>query len=477
MSPISETSVLNAKKIRKQSIPYMWVWAAYYAWVIAFTVWWTAVPSRDMAFSAEYRSLIHTVNMISSAVWVFVLHKERVVLSVRIGASVSALSLVLFFTVPSAPLRVATAVSLGASLGCVNISVLLAFIFALNNTEKLYAIVAGHALGNLLPLLTGSMNADAERLIVAGTFAAALYAVAYFKREPLSSAPDNKLIIDKNTRPAIILTILLSTLGAILFLGADKAILNAHAQSPEAAVMMWYFFGGFMGSMLYAAIFALPKMNVHMALSMPFGCLAMGLLFHAFADRVQGMETAFGIFLGMGTAMGMSTVYYVLGVASKKYNSMFYIRLSILIIGIFGGISGVLIGGWVNGTAYAAQISLILTVASSIMVILVLVFSAPIAQVCFDDAWAGDITRPEVMGLQKAIQIVDSIDELEGLGLTPREKEVCTWLLRGLTVRQVSGELGLAFATVNGYYRSLYRKLGINSKAELFLRFGPKSHE
>jgi DNA-binding CsgD family transcriptional regulator len=68
-------------------------------------------------------------------------------------------------------------------------------------------------------------------------------------------------------------------------------------------------------------------------------------------------------------------------------------------------------------------------------------------------------------------------DRLENLGLTPREKEVCALLLKSLTVRQISGELSLAFNTVNGYYRSLYKKLGIGSKAELFLRFGQAENE
>ncbi|MCL1914666.1 MAG: helix-turn-helix transcriptional regulator [Eubacteriaceae bacterium] len=73
--------------------------------------------------------------------------------------------------------------------------------------------------------------------------------------------------------------------------------------------------------------------------------------------------------------------------------------------------------------------------------------------------------------IEEIQETVSTADMYEGLGLTPREKEVCTLLLKSLTVRQVSAELGLAFATVNGYYRSLYRKLGINSKAELFMRF------
>jgi DNA-binding CsgD family transcriptional regulator len=62
--------------------------------------------------------------------------------------------------------------------------------------------------------------------------------------------------------------------------------------------------------------------------------------------------------------------------------------------------------------------------------------------------------------------------EFDGFGLSPREKDVAVRLLRGYTYRQISAELGIAESTVNGYSGSLYKKLGINSRSELFIRFG-----
>jgi len=64
------------------------------------------------------------------------------------------------------------------------------------------------------------------------------------------------------------------------------------------------------------------------------------------------------------------------------------------------------------------------------------------------------------------------IDRFEHLGLSPREKEVCARLLIGRTLRQISGDLSIAESTVHGYCGSLYKKLGINSRTELFVRFG-----
>ena len=78
----------------------------------------------------------------------------------------------------------------------------------------------------------------------------------------------------------------------------------------------------------------------------------------------------------------------------------------------------------------------------------------------------------DILNTPRVAETVPQEELLQGLGLTPREREVCLLLLKSFTIRQISGELHLAFATVNSYYRSLYRKLGINSKAELFMRFG-----
>jgi DNA-binding CsgD family transcriptional regulator len=59
----------------------------------------------------------------------------------------------------------------------------------------------------------------------------------------------------------------------------------------------------------------------------------------------------------------------------------------------------------------------------------------------------------------------------EHLGLSPREKEVFALMLKNMPLKAIASELGIAFNTVNFHYRSIYRKLGINSKGELFMKY------
>lgn len=50
--------------------------------------------------------------------------------------------------------------------------------------------------------------------------------------------------------------------------------------------------------------------------------------------------------------------------------------------------------------------------------------------------------------------------------LTPREREVLALLARGHTYPDVATALGLGLGTVQGYVKSLYRKIEVSSKAE-----------
>lgn len=56
--------------------------------------------------------------------------------------------------------------------------------------------------------------------------------------------------------------------------------------------------------------------------------------------------------------------------------------------------------------------------------------------------------------------------------LTPKEKVVFDLLLEGMTLRQIAGELAMKYDSVNFHYKNIYRKLKVNSKIELIIRYG-----
>jgi len=60
----------------------------------------------------------------------------------------------------------------------------------------------------------------------------------------------------------------------------------------------------------------------------------------------------------------------------------------------------------------------------------------------------------------------------DGLNLTVRETEIFSLLRTGMAPKEIGYTLKISCPTVNFHTGNLYRKLGINSRAELFAKYG-----
>jgi uncharacterized membrane protein (DUF485 family) len=136
-----EDNVTNIRRLQKHNLPYLFIWVIYYGWVIVFSTWWMASPVTESVFGTDLRVLMHSVNLISSAIFIFVIRKEWFVKTARVGGLLLIAAMILYLSVQNTSVKQITAVAIGISLGCVNISILIPFVFVLNNTEKLYAVV------------------------------------------------------------------------------------------------------------------------------------------------------------------------------------------------------------------------------------------------------------------------------------------------------------------------------------------------
>jgi len=84
----------------------------------------------------------------------------------------------------------------------------------------------------------------------------------------------------------------------------------------------------------------------------------------------------------------------------------------------------------------------------------------------------GQPTAPQTEPtLQATCEVLSAADGQTVSGLSPREAEVFRRLLDGAKMKDIATELGVMTSTVNGYCRQVYRKLGVNSKAQLILRY------
>jgi DNA-binding CsgD family transcriptional regulator len=68
--------------------------------------------------------------------------------------------------------------------------------------------------------------------------------------------------------------------------------------------------------------------------------------------------------------------------------------------------------------------------------------------------------------------VTDKKSDLDSLNLTSRELEIFNLLLPGTAPKEIAYKLNISNPTVNFHISNLYRKLDIQSRAELFAKYG-----
>lgn len=459
--------VVDIRGLMKQNFPYIFVWVVYYAWVVSFATWWTASPLTESVFGSNLRYVMHVVNLLSSAVFVFIIRKEWFVLTARIGAILIIAGMGMFLAVHDAQVQLASAVVIAISLGCVNISILMPFVFALNNTEKLYAVVGSNALINVISLcmehrVAASLRSNSQLVFSFVLMIAALSSTLLFRKSCVADEASEGKADRPKMQVWVYLSLVLNCVFAVLCKGAGKGVLNIAALNSDSPILAWCYLGGVVGCLVYIAVYAFSQKPIQLAWNITFGCLAMGLMFNAFSAQAPGLAIVFAMLFGISSTMGMINMYYILGVIGKKYNSMRYVQLSILVIGIFGGISGVVLGDLIT-RINTFSVSLMASVVSAAVVLMFLIFAPAFESVYYEDEWAKDSKKTDIDNEQ--------LHMFRQYKLSNREIEVCKLLLQGYTMRQIAAILSLAYPTVNTYCTSIYRKLNINSRTELLLLF------
>ncbi len=176
----------------------------------------------------------------------------------------------------------------------------------------------------------------------------------------------------------------------------------------------------------------------------------------------EGWALAVGAFLfGCASGAGYTIILYMGAGFVKKYASLKLFRQAMLATGGIAILPMVAAGIIVT---YYPQVLYELAIGLTVFFLFIfLLFSPLFYQDLFRNDWMDEYHRRDMDR---------EGDRFAGLGLTPREKEVCALLLEGYTLRQISGQLKIGYPTVNTYCTNLYRKLSINSRSELFALLG-----
>ena len=172
---------------------------------------------------------------------------------------------------------------------------------------------------------------------------------------------------------------------------------------------------------------------------------------------------------GLGDSLGFIILYYLCAGAVKRSRSLRMFRLYCLVYFV----EHFIISGFFSfyfftydGPDKALAFGIVL-----VLVCLCLLFMPLIQKKLFDADWTDGLYLRDMEGYSRPLAKTEEINDRDRLNLTPREKEIFTMLLEGISPKEIAFTLKVSYDTVCFHQKNLYRKLGIQSRMELFARY------
>ncbi len=197
-----------------------------------------------------------------------------------------------------------------------------------------------------------------------------------------------------------------------------------------------------------------------------FFIFAIGMaVFSLFAPEIGSSNPQY-VFTGL-TLMGWPLCLYTMGCAQRKFASYKLLKKCTIIFVIVSPITN-FVSSLLRAFLPSALpiFTLVYVLAVTIFILILSPFSY---KYLFNNEWMPELYKNDMVLVREK---VNDVDEFEKYGLTPRQKEIAVLLLLAKTRRQISGELGISESTVKMHTSELYKKLGINSRIELFKLIG-----
>ncbi len=145
----------------------------------------------------------------------------------------------------------------------------------------------------------------------------------------------------------------------------------------------------------------------------------------------------------------------------SSFRSISFYRIGILLSALYYFVTSILVHIFEQSKLLVPTVWM--AFISVCIVILFFILSPFFFKMLYSGEWIDDAYREDVSQCSRLEA------KLKDYKLTPAEIEVCSLLLDGYTLRQISGMQSRAYATINTYCTSIYRKLNINSRTELLI--------
>ncbi len=457
-----DSKVTNYKNIHKENIPYMITWTLFYAWMLIFFTWWVNSFKTSEIFAEKELYGIYILLLVFIATIAFFIKPKRFKEYINRGGIGLLLVLAAYFILEKLGLVAISKillVLLPCFLGITYLGLLSVFIYIMNNTEKFFTIIIGNALIAILILLH-----DYQIFHINNSYHF-IFATLFFSMLPTIKFKTEDFIAEEKvyskTAPQIskymYMSMFINCIILVFCRGVGRGYLLTINDLYPYNLEISFYYGGFIGVITMFIIYGFVKRSNSVTLNLIFGTFLFSIFLHFFSNT-EIFQRLFATFMGISTTMSTAYIYYTLGVVSKKYWSVTYIKFNIFLIAVVGCGLGSFLGNYI----YSEQglISKHIMLMSIAIIITMLIISPLLNITFFNDDWEEDSVMANIDNL--------NIRQFQKYNLTTKEIEVCHYMLENLTVRQIATNMGISENTVKFHKKRIFEKLNISSKEEIF---------
>lgn len=450
------SKVTNIKNIRKEVIPYMLCWIFYYTWILVFFTWWINDFDNSYIFKSKELFTIYTLFLIIINVIIFLVHPKNFKKYYVFGGISSLIFLIFYYFINTYfNLIYILPVFMAFSF----IGLLQMFIYIMNNSERFFSLLIGNFFLILLVLLQDIKVINTTNNYLFLILLLFLSILPTIKTKSERYYEEEKKF--KKTAPKISKLLYLSVIINCIFLtfcrGVGRAFLLIANDMYPFNLEIYYYLGALFGCIILYALFNHVKRCNIISWNMIFALFVLSSFLYMWPSSLF-VKNLFAFILGISLMMGINSMYYILGVISKKYWDFKFSRFNILVIGLLGCGFGTFLGNYIYKYGSDNFNNIILTI-SVIMVIVLLILSPILENTFFRDKWDEDSTKATIDNLNKR--------KYSKYNLTLKEMEVCNYIIENNSVRQISISMGISENTVKFHKKQIFKKLNISSKDEL----------
>jgi DNA-binding CsgD family transcriptional regulator len=393
----------------------------------------------------------------AGVIFAFTSVKNMVTIS-RISVIMTLAGFIPWLFLPESQLSLSFAILFMFGFGGCGVCAVFSYTFALNNAERLFGAAIISAFCMLMEFdygisfISGLFGGAYLTMLVVGT----VICLLSYKTEDFDAAlkkPEAKF------NPAITLM--------LYFFVAHKFVEILYTYFPVASTPEALIYNGIVGLLVIGLSLSMQvwaKRSIWNMCNLFFIAMIVTYALYFTPDGSAGREVS-RLFHGF-EQMGFIASYYLVGCVFKKHGNFRLFKRSFVIIAPSCLLLYVIPG--VFAAFVPDLLTLVSTAITGVIFIVFFLLSPAYSRHLFYADWSDDFTLADMRDAQAQ---VEQTDNFESLDLTPREKEVAAFLLQGYGTKQVAGELGIKIDTAKFHVKNLYKKLDIESKAELFARF------